>query len=327
VSRGVVLRAYGGTQGRLDFAEVEQPGPHEVLIEVAAAAVNFPDLLLAQGKYQTRPEPPFVLGRELAGTVVALGAAAVGFGVGDRVLAQVERGAFAELVAVPTSRCFPIPEDLDFERAAALGLPYSTAYVALVRRGRYRPGETVLVTAAGGSVGGAAVQIAASLGARTIAVVRGAGAARRAEADGAADVVLAPDPASIRDRVHALTEGRGVDLVVESVGGETFAACLRATAREGRVVVVGFAGGEIPVIKAGHLLVKNVEVVGLEMHSYQRNEPDYLAEVLARILGLRHSGKVRIRVARRFPLAEATAAFTALAEGGLDGRVVLTVAR
>lgn len=227
-------------------------------------------------------------------------------------------------MVISERRCFPIPDDLGFDEAAAFGLVYSTAYVALMRRGRYRSGETVLVTAANGGVGSAAVQLASASGAETIAVVRADAAVAGARRDGADQVIVAADPSGLRDEVRALTGGRGADVVIESVGGETFAACLRATAWEGRIVTLGFAGGQIPTIKAGHLLVKNVEVTGLEIHSYQAREPAYLAKVFARILAFRREGKVDIRVARRFDISAPGPAFEALAGGKLGGRAVFT---
>lgn len=325
---GVVLHEFGQAYDELRFEPTEpaELGPGDVAIEVAACGLNFPDLLVVQGTYQTLPELPFVPGKELAGTVTEVGSAVSRFAVGDRVMAQVEHGAFVERAVVAEQRCFPIPDDFGFDEAAAFGLVYSTAYFALLRRGRYREGETVLVTAANGSVGSAAVQLASSLGAKTIAVVRSEAAVPAARQDGAEHVIVAADPSGLREQVRALTDGRGADVVIESVGGEHFAACLRAIAWEGRIVTLGFAGGQIPTIKAGHLLVKNVEVTGLEMHGYQTREPAHLAEAFARILALRDDGKVQIRVAHRFDISEPGPAFATLAAGNLAGRVVFTTA-
>jgi NADPH:quinone reductase len=328
IVRSVVLREFGQDFESLGVEDRDAvtPGPDEVLIAAAAFGVNFPDLLVVGGTYQTLPELPFVPGKELAGTVAAVGAEVSRFAVGDRVMAQIEAGAFSEEVSVPQGRCFPIPDDLDFDEAAAFGLVYATAYVALTRRAKLVEGETVLVTAASGSLGSAAVQLAASLGALTIAVVRSDDRVAQATDDGA-DHVLVADPSSLRDQVREVTDSRGADVVIEAVGGDLFAACLRATAWEGRIVSVGYAGGEVPSVKAGLLLVKNMGVCGLQISDYQAREQEFMATAYAHILELRKTGKVKIRIAERFRLESPGEALASVAAGGLSGRVVMTVSR
>jgi NADPH:quinone reductase-like Zn-dependent oxidoreductase len=329
IVRSVRLREFGQDFAslRLEETEAPTPGSGDVLIAVEACGVNFPDLLVVGGTYQKLPELPFVPGKELAGTVTAVGADVTRFAVGDRVMSQIEAGAFAEEVAVPEGRCYPIPDDLGFDEASTFGLVYGTAYVALTRRANYAEGETVLVTAASGSVGSAAVQIASSLGARTIAVVRSEDAVVRATEDGAEHVIVAADPASLKDRVYDITDSRGADVVIEAVGGELFGACLRATAWEGRIVSVGYASGDVPTVKAGHLLVKNIGVCGLQISDYQAREQEFVAAAYAHILELRGSGNVKIRVAERFAMESPGDALAAVAAGGLSGRVVMTVSR
>ncbi len=313
-----------GPPGSLVTGEVADPvaADGEVLIEVAAAGVNFPDVLVVAGSYQILPERPFSPGKEVAGTVKALGAGAGTFRVGDRVLAQIEHGGYAELVAVPEQQVVALPDGVPFPAAAAFGLAAVTAHFALVRRARLAAGETVLVTGAGGGVGTAGVQIAKALGATVIAVARDeerAGLAR----DQGADHVLVAGP-TLRDEVLALTGGRGADVVLELVGGEVFTQSLRATAWEGRLVVIGFASGDLPVIRAGHVLVKNLAVLGLQVSDYRDREPASVRASIEHLLQLHLAGRLTVPIARTYPLEEAGSALAAVQAGGLTGRVVLT---
>lgn len=298
------------------------PGRGEVLVEVAAAGVNFPDVLVVAGTYQILPERPFSPGKEVAGRVRAVGPGVDRIGVGDRVLAQIEYGGYAELVLALEPQVVSIPDGMPFPEAAALGLAAITAHFALVRRANLRPGETVLVTGAGGGVGSAGVQIAKALGAIVIAVARDEERAALAEEQGA-DQVLVAGP-SLRDQVMTLTEGRGANVVLESVGGEVFAQALRCTAWEGRLVVIGFASGDLPTIKAGHLLVKNLAVMGIQVSDYRDREPDVVRQVVEELLELHVQGRLTVPIDRTYPLEEAAAALAAVDAGGLRGRVVLT---
>ena len=299
-------------------------GPGEVLVEVAAAGVNFPDILVVAGSYQILPERPFSPGKEIAGTVRAVGEGVHRFSSGQRVLAQLEHGGYAELVAVPEPQVVALPDEVPFVDAAVLGLGAITAYFALVRRAGVRPGETVLVTGAGGGVGSAGVQIAKALGATVIAVARDDERAALARQQGADSVVVAGP--SLRDDVLALTEGRGADVVLELVGGEVFAQSLRCTAWEGRLVVIGFASGDLPTLKAGHVLVKNLAVLGLQVSDYRDREPESVRAAIEYLLQLYVDGRLTVPVARTYPLEEAGAALAAVRSGGLAGRVVLTCA-
>jgi NADPH:quinone reductase len=267
---------------------------------------------------------PFTPGKEVAGVVREVGAGVSALEPGQRVLAQVEHGGYQERLAVPAAQVVPIHEGIGFPEAASFGLVHLTAHVGLVRRARLQPGETVLVTGAGGGVGSAGVQLAKAFGARVIAVVRDGSGVAAARALGA-DHVLTADPAGLRDQVRDLTDGRGVDVVLESVGGEVFRAALRVTAWEGRIVVIGFASGEIPEIKAGHVLVKNISVVGLQVSDYRDREPAATREVLADLLRLHADGRLRVPLAATFPLEDATKALDALRAGAVGGRIALTV--
>lgn len=320
--RAAVVEDFGPPQS-LRVTAVADPvaGPGDVLVEVAAAGVNFPDVLVVAGTYQILPPRPFSPGKEVAGRVRAVGDGVTGLAVGDRVLAQVEHGGYAELVSVPAGQVVPVPDEVPDEEAAALGLAALTAHVALRRRARLQRGETVLVTGAGGGVGAAGVQLAKAWGATVVAVARDRQRAEAAAAQGADHVLVAgPD---LRDRVREVTRGRGADVVLETVGGDVFDQALRATAWEGRLVVIGFASGEAPVVKAGHLLVKNVSVLGLQVSDYRDREPARVRETLRDLLALRAEGRLTVPIARRYPLAEAGDALAEVRRGGLVGRVVL----
>jgi NADPH:quinone reductase-like Zn-dependent oxidoreductase len=322
--RAAVVETFGPPTS-LVTAEVADPEPAagEVVIEVAAAGVNFPDVLVVAGEYQILPDRPFSPGKEVAGTVHAVGEGVTEFSPGDRVMAQIEHGGYAERVAVPEAQLVALPDGVAFPEAAALGLGAITAHFALVRRARLQPGETVLVTGAGGGVGSAGVQIAKALGAQVIAVAQDEERAALAKSQGADHVVLAGP--SLREEVRELTEGRGADVVLELVGGDVFAQSLRATAWEGRVVVIGFASGEIPAIKAGHLLVKNIAVLGLQVSDYRDREPAAVRRAIEHMLDLHVAGRLTVPVARTYPLDKAGVALEAVRSGRVAGKVVLAM--
>ncbi|MGQ0843830.1 MAG: NADPH:quinone oxidoreductase family protein [Sporichthyaceae bacterium] len=302
------------------------PAPGEVVIDVAVAGVNFPDLLVVDGTYQILPALPFSPGKEVAGVVSAVGADVAGIAVGQRVLAQIEYGGYREAVAVPASNVVVLPDGVSFAQAAACGLGYLTAHFALVRRAHLRAGETVLVTGAGGGVGSGAVGLAKAMGAVVIAVAQDDARAALALEQGA-DHVVRSDAADLRDQIRALTDGRGVDVVVETVGGAVFAASLSATAWEGRVVVIGFASGEIPTVKAGHVLVKNIAVLGLQVSDYRDREPESVRLALGEILDLIAEGRLDVPIAAVYPLEKAGDALAAVRAGTAIGKVVLEIAR
>ncbi len=321
--RAALVQEFGPPES-LVTGELPDPvaGPGEVLVEVAAAGVNFPDILVVAGSYQILPERPFSPGKEIAGTVRAVGEGVDRLSVGDRVLAQIEHGGYAELVAVPEPQVVALPDEVPFVDAAAFGLGAITAHFALVRRAGLRPGETVLVTGAGGGVGSAGVQIAKALGATVIAVAQDEERAALARQQGADSVVLAGP--SLRDDVLALTEGRGADVVLELVGGEVFAQSLRCTAWEGRLVVIGFASGDLPTMKAGHILVKNLAVLGLQVSDYRDREPESVRAAIEHLLQLYVDGRLTVPVTRTYLLEQAGAALEAVRSGSVAGKVVLT---
>jgi NADPH2:quinone reductase len=324
--RAVLVEKFG-EPAHLVVAERDDPtpGPGEVLVEVKAAGVNFPDLLVVGGKYQNLPPLPFVPGKELAGVVTEVGEGVTAPMRGDRVSVQVEHGAFAEKVVVPAVNAVAVPDGVDFDTAAGIGMGFLTAHFALVRRAGFQPGDTVLVTGANGDVGNAAVQLVAALGGHAIALVRSDDHVDRLHELGAEHVVVG-GPDILRDRVRELTGGRGVDIVIENIGGEVFAQALRCVAWEGRLVVVGFAGGgDIPTVKAGHLLVKNIGVLGLQVSDYRDRNPESVRAVQQELFELYAAGTLRLPIAARLPLDKAAEALDIARHGGQLGKVVLTV--
>ena len=252
-----------------------------------------------------------------------------GISVGDRVAVQVEYGAFAEKLRAPAANCFPMPDGVRFETAVALGLVYQTAHFALVERARLHAGESVLVLGGSGGVGTASIQVAKALGAaRVIASVRAIDDAEVARAAGA-DAVIVSGGAALRDRlraeVGAANGGRGVDVVIDPVGGEASAAALRALGWCGRLVVIGFASGEIPAIPANYLLVKNISVLGLQWSDYRERTPAHVAQVQRNLFDLYLEGRIDPMVTRVVPLARFKEALRALRDGTAQGKIVLTM--
>jgi NADPH:quinone reductase len=306
--RAVLVREFGGIEAA-GIAEVPEPiaGPDEVLIAIQAAPVNYADLLVIAGRYQTRPSLPFIPGKSAAGRVTAVGEAVTRFGVGDRVFAWVEEGGYAETVAAPEGLCYPLPAAMRFVDAAALGLDYAAAWFALRDRARFRSGETVLVLGASGAVGFAAVQLAKTLGARVLAGIATPDKTDLAQLAGA-DVVIElwrPDLRdSLRVQVRDATGGHGADIILDPVGADVFDAALRALAWRGRMVVIGFAAGQIPSIKANYLLVKNIEVSGLQVSDYKTKAPADVARCFAELFALHEAGKIAPFVMATCPLEQ-----------------------
>ena len=261
--KAVLVEEYGPFANTV-LRTVEDPKvkPGMALVRLMAADVNFPDILVIEGKYQVKPETPFSPGKAGAGIVEAVGEGVTGLKPGDRVGIQVEYGAFAEKVLVPAQSCFPIPDAMPFDTATALGLVYQTAYFSLMDRADFKPSDTVLVLGASGGVGMASVQLAKAMGSPcVIAGVRGeanAAFAYQAGADHVVDLRMDNLRDGLRTAVRELTGGHGADVVIDPVGGEANAAALRAMAWRGRMVIVGFASGDIPAIRANYLLVKNI---------------------------------------------------------------------
>ena len=318
--KALVAQRLSGPSG-LVFTDVDEPAcDGNVVVEVAAAGVGFPDLLLIKGEYQLKLDPPFVPGTEVAG-VVSSAPADSGFVVGQRVTALSMLGAWAERVAVPAAAVTSTPDGIDDGAAVCLLGNYYTMYFALERRAALRSGETVLVLGSAGGVGTAAIQIAKALSAKVIAMVHRPGAMDFAKSLGA-DVVL-PLTDGWAQAVRDHTDGRGVDVVVDPVGGEAFDDAIRVLATEGRLLVLGFAsGGGIPTVKVNRLLLRNVSVVGVGLGEFINRTPGAQAEIGTGLGKLVEAG-LRPPPPVRYPLSEGRAALQSLADGGVRGKVVL----
>lgn len=314
------------------LAEAASPvaGPGEVTVGVHAAGVNFPDLLTIAGTYQNLPPLPFSPGKEVAGEILAVGDGVSGLAVGDRVMVQLENGGYAEEVAVDARCCWRIPPDLPMVKAAALGLAHVTAWFGLVDRAAFRPGDTVLVTGASGGCGTAALQIARALGGRPIALVGSPEKADFLRSLGFAEVIVG-DGGDLRDRlrveVAALTDGRGVDIVFDPVGGEVLDAALRALAWSGRAVICGFAGGGPTAIRSNYLLIKHISVHGLHASDYRDFQPERFADAIRRIVALARDGRLDPVVSAVHRFDDHVAALARLAERRALGKVVLVTDR
>lgn len=300
------------------------PGPGEVVLTVAASELGFPDILQIEGRYQVKAPLPFAPGMAAAGVVSAIGSGVTGVTLGQRMLALVDHGAHAAMLKAPAAWCFPVPDEVEAETAAALGLVYQTAWFALQDRAHLQRGETVLVLGASGGIGMAAVQLAKAMGAgKVIAASRGAEGAERALSIGAEAVVDSSDLANLRNAVQAHTNGQGVDVIIDPVGGPLAEAALRAMAWSGRLVVVGFASGEIPQFKANYLLVKNISISGIQWTDYRARQIERVADAQRQIFALWQAGKLSPLISARLPLARAAEGLSALNQGTAGGKILL----
>ena len=322
--RAVVCRELSGPQSlTLEELPEPRPGPGEVAIAVAAAGVNFADTLMVTGKYQEKPPLPFTPGLELAGRVTALGEGVTGVAPGDRVIGLVDRGGFAEVALARAEEVYPIPDAMDFDVAAGFPITYGTAHGGLVWRADLRPGETLLVHGAAGGTGLAGVEVGKALGAEVIATAGGPDKLEIAEAHGA-DHLIDYRSEDIRERVKALTGGRGAEVVFDPVGGQVFLDSLRAVAWGGRLLVIGFVAGKVPEIPANILLVKNLAVLGLYWGAYRRKAPELLRAQFETLTGWYAEGRLKPRVSHRLDLAEAAQALDLLLTRKATGKVVIT---
>ncbi len=325
--RALVLHEHGPLENlKLEDYPEPQPGPAQVLVDVYSASVNFPDLLVIEGSYQVLPPTPFVPGKDLAGTVVAVSTGVTAVKTGERVMAQVEHGAYAERAVARAANCHRLPPGMSYTEAAAMGLVYLTAHLALVERAGLRPGEVVLVTGAAGGVGLAAVQIAKALGATVVAAVSSGEQAALARGGGADHVVFTEVPdlrENLRQQIFAAVGERGVDIAIDPVGGDVFDASLRAIAWCGRFVIVGFAAGRIPEVKAGYLLVKNISLIGLQASDYRDREPEKVQRVQRELFALYEQGKVKPHVMVSYPLDAYREALALVRDRKALGKVVI----
>ncbi|MGF6594841.1 NADPH:quinone oxidoreductase family protein [Pseudomonas sp. 2835] len=325
--KAVLCKALGPAQN-LVLEEVASPVPkkNEILLDVQAAGVNFPDTLIIEGKYQFQPPLPFSPGGEAAGVVSAVGEKAGNLKVGDRVMALTGWGSFAEQVAVPAYNVLPIPPQMDFTTAAAFGMTYGTSMHALSQRGQLKAGETLLVLGASGGVGLAAVEIGKAMGARVIAAASSAEKLAVAKAAGA-DELINYSETSLKDDIKRLTGGNGADVIYDPVGGDLFDQAVRGIAWNGRLLVVGFASGRIPELPVNLALLKGAAVLGVFWGAFAQRQPADNAANFQQLFSWFAEGKLKPLVSQTFPLAEAGAAIEMLGQRKAVGKLVVTMAR
>ena len=301
---------------------VPDPGPGQVLVQLRAAVANFPDVLMCRGAYQVRPSLPFTPGVELCGEVVAVGPDVIGFLAGDRVIGgtALPYGAFAEYAIMNSASMMAAPEDLDDAEAAAFFISYQTGWFGLHRRARIRSGDTLLVHAAAGGAGSAAVQLGKAAGARVIGVVGGERKAEAAYQIGA-DVVVDRHKDDFVEVVRHETSGRGADVIYDPVGGQAYERSTKCIAFEGRIVVVGFASGQIPNVALSHALIKNYSILGLHWGLYQTQEPVAVREAHEQLSKLVADGVIRPLVSERLTLDDVPDGLQRLADGATIGKV------
>lgn len=323
--KAVLCKTLGPAQD-LVLEEVASPVPkkNEVLLDVQAAGVNFPDTLIIEGKYQFQPPLPFSPGGEAAGVVSAVGEKVSGFKVGDRVMALTGWGSFAEQVAVPAYNVLPIPAQMDFNSAAAFGMTYGTSMHALKQRGQLKAGETLLVLGASGGVGLAAVEIGKAMGARVIAAASSAEKLAVAKAAGA-DELINYSEHSLKDEIKRLTGGNGVDVIYDPVGGDLFDQAVRGIAWNGRLLVVGFASGRIPQLPVNLALLKGAAVLGVFWGAFAQRQPADNAANFEQLFAWYAEGKLKPLVSQTFPLAEAGVAIDLLGQRKAVGKLVVTM--
>jgi NADPH2:quinone reductase len=324
--RAVLCKEWGGPE-KLAVEDVPSPPIRDgaVRIAVHAAGINFADLLLISGQYQEKPPFPFTPGMEAAGTVTEVGAGVATLKAGDRVMALTGTGGYAEEIVVDVNRVYKIPDKMDFASAAGFPVVYGTSHGAFDWRAHLKSGEWLLVHGAAGGVGLTAVELGKVMGAKVIAC---AGSTEKLEIarQYGADHLIDYSREDIRERVKAITGGRGADVVYDPVGGDAFDASLRSIAWGGRIIIIGFASGHIPQAPANILLVKNIDVIGFYWGSYQARKPELLRDSYAKLLGWFEQGKLKPHISARIDLKDVAQAMNLLRERKSTGKVVLTTA-
>ena len=320
MARALVIPPAGVPEFVEDW-RVPAPGPGELGVQISACGLNFADLLMVEGNYQEMPERPFVPGLEICGQVVEVGDGVEGFSEGERIVAFCGHGGLAEKTVVAASRCRKVPPSMPDTVAAGFQIAYGTSHLALTRRARLQPGETLVVLGASGGVGLTAVEIGHALGARVIAVARGAekqDIARRAGADKTID-------AETEDLRGALKALGSADVVYDAVGGALGEAALRAMKPEGRFLAIGFASGDVPVAKLNHLLVKNVDVIGFYWGGYLKFAPNALTESLGELMAWHSAGRIQAHISHVLPFEQALEGLDLLKTRKATGKVVITL--
>ncbi len=299
------------------------PGEHDVLVQVRAAGLNFPDVLMIQGKYQMQPDMPFVAGGEFAGDVIAVGDKVERYKVGDKVVAMNGFGAFTEQVAIHELAALPMPEGLSYEQAAGVGVTYFTSYHALKQRANLQPGETLLVLGAAGGVGVTAIELGKLMGARVIAAASSDEKLALCKELGADEVINYSDT-SLKDAIKELTGGKGVDVVYDPVGGDFAEPAIRGMGWNGRYLVIGFASGPIPKIPLNLTLLKGCSLVGVFWGRFTGEEPEVHAQNIKDLWAYFAEGKLKPLVTDTMPMADYEKAFTLMVERKARGKVILT---
>ena len=323
--KAIVCRELTGIDG-LTLEEIPAPAlaAGQVRVRVRACGVNFADSLITRGQYQVQPQPTFSPGFEVAGEVLEVGKSVTGCKAGDRVIAITPHGGYAEQAVVNVNRCVAMPAAMSWEHGAAFPVVFGTSHVALWHRARLRAGESLVVHGASGGVGLTAVAIGKQLGATVIATASSADKLEVARQHGA-DHLIDSSHEDVRERIRELTGGRGADVVYDPVGGDLFAASLRSIAFEGRILVIGFAGGTVPQIPANHLLVKNVDVIGLNWPAYAELNPAVMTESFRILIGWYLQGAIQPHISATYPLEQAVEALRCVVSRKSTGKVVITV--
>ena len=321
--KAVMCKEFGPPES-LVLEDVASPvaGKGEVVVDVKAASVNFPDVLIIENKYQFKPPLPFAPGSEVAGVVKEIGAGVLHVKVGDPVVALLGHGAFAEEALVPADKVMPLPAGVEFATAAAMGLTYATSHHALIDRGQLKAGETLLVLGAAGGVGVAAIEIGKIVGARVIAAASSDKKLAACKQHGADDLINYATQ-DLRERIKELTGGKGVDVVYDPVGGTYSEAALRSTAWRGRFLVVGFANGEIPKIPLNLTLLKGCAIVGVFWGDFARREPQANFELMTELFEWLAQGRIKPHISARYPLARTVDALNAMASRKVTGKLVI----
>ena len=322
--QAIVCQELGGPAAlRLIEVADPRPGPGQVRVRVRACGINFADSLITRGQYQVQPQLPFSPGFEVAGEVLELGAGVDEFAQGDRVIAITPHGGYAEQVVVAATRCLRMPAAMPWVDGAAFPVVFGTSHVALAHRARLRKGELLVVHGAGGGVGLTAVAIGKQLGATVIATASSRAKLEAARAQGADHLIDASD--DLRLRIRELSNGRGADVVYDPVGGDSFTASLRSMAFEGRILIIGFASGSVPQVPANHLLVKNVDVIGVNWPAYAELHPEVMIGSFRTLVQWYVDGAIRPHVSATYPLAQAVDALHEVVGRKSTGKIVITV--
>ncbi len=328
--KALITREFSGLDGvSLEDIEIPEPGPGMVRVKVSACGLNFADLLMTRGTYQQTPPLPFAPGGEICGQIDAVGEGLDPGWRGTRVAAYCGSGGLAEYALVKADACAAAPHGLSDEAVAAIPIAYGSAELGLARRGRLQAGEVLVVAGAGGGVGLTAVELGTLMGARVIAVARGE-AKGQASLDKGAEAVLDPDDfdldtPALRDRIIELTDGHGADVIFDPVGGALGSALLRSSAFEARYMPIGFASGDVPPLKANHLLVKNIDAIGFWWGAYFDRAPEVMAESLSRLFDWAVDGKITPLISDIVPLADGVGALRLLETRQATGKVVVQI--